>query len=61
MIAQLLEFLNGKKTYIGAAIVFVAGGLLATKTIDQNTFEILVSIGGSIAAFGIRLALKKLE
>ena len=58
---KVWEFLDGKKTYLGAAALFISGGLLAIKVIDQETFEILAVIAGSITAFGIRSALKKLE
>lgn len=58
---KIIDFLDGKKTYLGTAIVFVAGGLLALKVIDQRTFEILVTIGGSIGAFGLRQAISKLK
>lgn len=57
----MIEWLDGKKTYIGGFIVFMAGGLLAIKVIDQQTFEWLATIGGAITAVGIRSALKKLE
>ena len=59
--SKILEFLDGKKSYIGAAIVFIAGGLWALKIIDDKTFQVLVTIGGSVSVVGIRSALKKLE
>jgi predicted thioredoxin/glutaredoxin len=58
---KITDFFSGKKTYIGTAIVFVAGGLLAIKAIDQRTFETIVAIGGAIAVYGLRSAIRKLE
>ena len=54
------SFLDGKKTYIGGAIVFIAGGLKALEIISQEVFEVLVAIGGSITAYGLRYAVSKL-
>lgn len=58
---KIIDFLDGKKTFIGSAIVFVAGGLKALGKIDDKTFEWLVAVGGSIAVYGLRVAIKKLE
>lgn len=55
-----ISFLNGRKTYIGGAIVFIAGGLQAINVIDQKTFEILATLGGSIAVMGVGHKLAKL-
>jgi len=61
MIDTIWTWLDGKKTYISAALLFVAGGLLALGAIDQKTFEVIATVAGSLAAFGIRTAIKKLE
>lgn len=53
------EYLDGKKTMIGAAIVFLAGGLKAIEKIDQDTFETMIAVGGSIAIYGVRFAIEK--
>lgn len=60
MLKKIINFLDGKKTYVGGAVVFIAGGLHALKVIDQPTFEALVAVGGAIAAFGVRHAIAKL-
>lgn len=53
--------LNGYKTYIGAVVLFVAGGLLALGVITKEQFDALVTIGSSVVAVGFRSALKKIE
>ena len=55
------ELLDGKKTYIGSIIVFIAGGLKALGKIDEKTFDILMSLGGAVAVYGIRDAIRKIE
>lgn len=57
----MLDWLDGRKTFIGAAILFVAGGLLALKAIDQKTFEIIAVVAASISVAGLRSAIKKIE
>ena len=57
---KLWEWLNGKKTYIGAAVVFIAGGSKALGWIDDETFTWVAAIGGAISVFGLRAALKKI-
>lgn len=57
----LLQKVDGKKTYLGATLLFVAGGLLALGLIDQKSFEILATVAGAITAGGLRSALKKIE
>jgi len=61
MLDKLIGFLDGKKSFLGGTIVFIAGGLWALKVIDQKTFEVLVALGGAIAVFGLRLALNRLK
>lgn len=48
-----MNVLNGWKTKIGAALLFVSGGLLATGVIDQGVFEILAAFAGSLMGVGL--------
>ena len=57
---NIWAFLDGKKSFIGAAIIFIAGGFKALGKIEDGAFEALVAVGGAIAAFGLRSALGKL-
>ncbi len=59
--AKVWDWLEGKKTYIGAIIIFVAGGLRALEKIDEQTYNTLLTIGGAVSIYGIRNALKKME
>ena len=56
----MLNWLNGKKTYIGGAIIFVAGGLKALNFVDEQTFGILITLGSAITVVGLRSAIGKL-
>lgn len=60
-IKNIWGFLDGKKTYIGSAVIFVAGGLKALGKIDDSTFSWLVAIGGAISVYGIRSAIRKIK
>lgn len=55
------NILDGYKTYIGGAVIFVAGGLNAINTIDDETMKLLVTFGSAITVVGLRGAFKKLE
>lgn len=44
---------DGYKSYIGFAIMFIAGGLSALSIIDAQTFTVLLTLGGSIAGIGV--------
>ena len=57
---KIISFLDGKKSYIGGTIVFIAGGLKAIGVIDDSVFQIMISIGGAISVWGLRAAIKKL-
>ena len=59
--SKITDFIDGKKTYIGGAIIFIAGGLLAIKVIDDEMFKIIAAIGTAITTFGIRHAIKKIK
>ncbi len=54
---NLLNKTNGWKTYVGAAVIFIAGGLFATKVIDQHTFEAVIAVAAALTAFGLRRAI----
>lgn len=58
---KIVEFLDGKKTFIGSAIIFIAGGFKALGKINDDTFQWLVAIGGAISMYGLRQAVRKLE
>jgi hypothetical protein len=60
-VKKVWEWLDGKKTFIGSLVIFIAGGLKALGKIDENTFNWLVALGGAISVYGIRDAIKKLE
>jgi len=60
-VRQIIDRLDGKKTYLGGVVIFIAGGLKAINVIDQVAFELLLSFGAAITAGGIRHAVKKLE
>ena len=53
----IIDFLKGKKTYIGAAIVGIIGALLWLGIIDQKTAEVILSFGGAILGIGLRQAI----
>lgn len=50
--------LQGKKTYIGIAILFIAGGLKAIGFIDESMFQMIATLGAGVTAFGLRKAVK---
>lgn len=54
------NLLDGKKSYIGFVITFLAGGLYFTGNLDQETAQVIASIGGLVAAVGIRHAMEKI-
>ena len=59
--SSIWDLLDGYKTYLGALVIFVAGGLNALGRIDDATLKALIAIGGAISIYGIRDAIKKLE
>lgn len=61
MLSNLLNKLDGYKTYIGAGVIFVAGGLKALGVLNESEFELIMSVGTSITVVGIRASVKKLE
>lgn len=60
LINLILNLLDGKKTYIGGAIVFFAGGAKALGWIDDETFKWVVAVGQGIMVVGFRHAITKL-
>ena len=61
LLSKLWDFLDGKKSFIGAGIIFCAGGLKALGRIDEESFKWVVTLGGAISVYGIRDAIKKLH
>ena len=57
---QIFDFLDGKKTIIGASIVFLGGGAYALKWIDETTFKQIESVGIAISVFGLGHKLQKM-
>lgn len=65
---KLINLLNGYKTYIGAGVIFVAGGLhelcnvtFVSVCISDNLYRNLLSIGSAIAVIGIGHKLTKIQ
>lgn len=56
---KILDFLEGKKTYIGALVMAVAGILYGLKKIDETTFKTLQDFGTAICAVGIYHLIKR--
>jgi hypothetical protein len=55
----MFTFLDGYKTYIGGAVVFIAGGLRALEIIDEASYQALLAVGLSIGISGLRAALRR--
>ena len=51
--------LNGKKTYIVAAIMGLGAFARAMGWLDQNQFELLLSLGGSLGLAALRSGVSK--
>ncbi len=51
--------LNGKKTYIVAAIMGLGAFSRAMGWLDQNQFELLLSLGGSLGLAALRSGVSK--
>lgn len=58
---DILNKIDGYKTYIGATIIFIAGGLHALGHIDRELMEAIIAIGGSIGIYGLRHAISKMK
>ena len=59
MYKKIIDFLDGKKTYIASGLLFIAGGLKAVGAIDESMFQIILTIAGTIGLIGVRAALEK--
>lgn len=53
-----MTWLKGKKTYLGVIAFFILGGLKAIGWVDENTFQILLTVVGGWTAYGIHDAVK---
>lgn len=58
-LSMVWNLLDGHKTKIGTAMIFIAGGLYATKVIDKETFDLVVIFGGMISSVGLTHAFYK--
>ena len=56
---KVWDWLDGKKSFIGAAIIFIGGGLKAINAIDDEVFKAIEAIGLSVTAVGLRHAIGK--
>ena len=57
---KVLKALEGKKSYIGGAVIFIGGGLLALDVIDKEFFNAIAAIGAAISVGGLRSAIKNI-
>ena len=51
--------LNGKKTYIVASVIGLGAFARAMGWMDQNQFELLLSLGGSLGLAALRSGVSK--
>ena len=51
--------LNGKKTYIVAALVALGAFARSMGWLDQNQFELILSLGGSLGLAALRAGVSK--
>ena len=58
---MILEWLEGKKTYIAAALVAVATILEAFKVITEAQFQAVVGLLAAFGLYAIKSAITKLE
>ncbi len=58
---NIWDKLDGKKSYIGAIIIFLAGGFRALDVLDEEMYKILLTLGGSVAVLGLRGAIARLR
>jgi hypothetical protein len=50
----MMSFLNGKKTYLVAVVVFVFGGLKALGLVDQELIDTLMPLLGAAGLAALR-------
>jgi hypothetical protein len=53
------KMLNGKKTYIVAAVMALGAFARAMGWLDQSQFELLLSLGGSMGLAALRSGVSK--
>lgn len=58
---KIMEFLNGKKTYITFGIAFILGGLSAVGIVDQETVIKVNLFLGPLGLAFMRAGVKKIE
>jgi hypothetical protein len=58
---KILDYLEGKKTYIVAGLVAVATVLQAFKVITQGQFEAVVGLLAAFGLYTVRSSLAKIE
>jgi hypothetical protein len=58
---KVLEFLEGKKTYIVAGLVAVATVLQAFKVITTEQFEAVVGLLAAFGLYSVRSSISKIE
>ncbi len=52
----MFNFLQGRRTYIAVAVLFVLGGFQAVGAIDEQTFRAVEAFAVGLGLFGIRRA-----
>lgn len=58
---KLLEYLEGKKTYIVSGLIAVATVLQALEVITAAQFEAVVGLLAAFGLYSVREAIRKLE
>lgn len=53
-----MQKLSGKKTYLAAAIMVVLAGLKSQGFIDENTYQVVLSVVGALGLAALRNAVK---
>lgn len=59
MIKAIFNWTNGKKTLIGGAVAFVAGGAFTIGLIDQKTFDTIIQWDLIVLGVGLSHKLMK--
>ena len=59
LVHGIINYLNGKKTFIGLAFYFVVGGLLQIGILDQTTADQLTKVAEVVIGIGILHKVKK--
>ena len=59
LVHGIINYLNGKKTFIGLALYFVLGGLLQIGVINQAVFDQFVLYTEAIIGIGLLHKAKK--